>query len=64
MLGNAVYKAYRDADHDVTGLAHSRATGQFKKLDLTNFPETAVFFEDVRPECELSSLRSHRSTVS
>lgn len=64
MLGNAVYNAYKGAGHEVTGLAHSRATGHFKKLDLTNFPEAVAFFETARPDCELSNLRSHNSTLS
>jgi len=52
VLGTAVYDAYKAADHDVTGLAHSRATDRFRKLDLTNFPDTDAFFETARPDCE------------
>jgi S-adenosylmethionine synthetase len=53
VLGSATYKAYKGSGHDVTGLAHSRATDHLKKLDLTNFPETDAFFENLRPDCEL-----------
>lgn len=64
MLGNAVHIAFKGAGHDVAGLALSRATDHFKKLDLTNFPEAVAFFETVRPDCELSCNRSHPSTLS
>jgi len=50
VLGSATYKAYKTAGHDVTGVAHSRATDHLKKLDLTNFPETDAFFETLRPD--------------
>lgn len=53
MLGSAAYKAFKDASHDVTGLAHSRATDHLRKLDLTDLPETDAFFEAARPDCEL-----------
>lgn len=48
-----MYNAYKAANHDVTGLAHSRAAGYLKKLDLTDFTETGSFFAIARPECEL-----------
>ena len=64
MLGNAVYNAYKGAGHDVTGLAHSRAADCFKKLDLTDFPETVDFFQAELPDCELFSPRFHGSTLS
>ena len=44
--------AYKTAGHDVIALAHSRATGELKKLDLTNFADTDSFFEIARPDCE------------
>jgi len=53
VLGSAAYKAFKDAGHDVTGLAHSRITDHLRKLDLTDFPETDAFFEAARPDCEL-----------
>ena len=52
MLGTAVYNAYKGSGHDVIGLAHSRATDRFEKLDLTDFPKTVAFFETERPKCE------------
>lgn len=47
-----MYNAYKAADHDVIGLAHSRATDRLKKLDLTDFTETDSFFAISRPDCE------------
>lgn len=53
MLGSAVYKAFKDTSHDVTGLAHLRTIDHLRKLDLTDFPETDAFFEAAHPDCEL-----------
>ena len=57
MLGSAVHNAFKAANHDVTGLAHSRATDRLKKLDLTDFPETDSFLETARPDCEFYNPR-------
>lgn len=64
MLGNAVSNAYTAAGHDVTALAHSRATGHLKKLDLTNFADVDSFFEAARPDCEPSISESSALTTS
>lgn len=55
--------AYQAAGHDVTALAHSRATGHLKKLDLTNFADTDSFFEIIRPDCESSIFEATARTL-
>jgi NADP-dependent 3-hydroxy acid dehydrogenase YdfG len=36
ILGSAVYKAFKQNNYDVKGLAHSRANDELIKIDLTN----------------------------
>lgn len=52
MLGAAVYDAFKAAGHTVLGLAHSRATGELKRLDLLNHEAVDKTFEEFKTDCE------------
>lgn len=51
VLGTAVYNAYKSAGATVLGLAHSRPTGDLKKLDLLDTESTQAVFSDFKPDC-------------
>jgi len=52
VLGSAVFNAFKDAGHDVVGLARSRSGDALRKLDLTNREEVDAFFTEARPNCK------------
>lgn len=43
-----MYAAFKSAGHTVLGLAHSRATDELKKLDLTDYAQTESLFSTLR----------------
>ena len=51
-LGSQVFKAFKQENHDVKGLAYSRANDEFIKIDLTNEDEVVAFLETYRPDCD------------
>ena len=63
VLGAQVYDAFAKAGHEVLGLAHSRASGQLKQVDLMNQAKTKEVFEDptFKPECECLDIQSEFS---
>jgi S-adenosylmethionine synthetase len=54
VLGTQVYHAFVQAGHEVLGLAHSRASGKLKEIDLMNEAKTNEIFGDVnfKPDCK------------
>ena len=55
VLGTAVFNAFKSAQHDVLGLAHSRTQGDLKKLDLLDDLSVDKLFSEFRPNCEASA---------
>lgn len=56
VLGSAVYSAFKEAGHEVLGLARTRPSNDLVKLDLLNYPETKATFSEFKPECKAVSL--------
>jgi hypothetical protein len=58
VLGTQVYEAFAQAGHDVVGLAHSRATGTLKQVDLMDEARTNEVFGDpeFKPDCECADI--------
>lgn len=52
VLGTAIYAAFKAAGHNVLGLAHSRATGDLKKVNLLDNDEIDAMVKDFHPDCE------------
>ncbi|KAF9297733.1 hypothetical protein BGZ74_009673 [Mortierella antarctica] len=50
LLGRAVAKEFKDAGHEVIGLAFSRAKGDLKKLDLEDSPAVEAFVDHEKPD--------------
>jgi len=50
VLGSVVFKAFKEDNHDVRGLAYSRGNDELIKIDLTNEQEVATFLETFRPD--------------
>jgi S-adenosylmethionine synthetase len=55
VLGSAVFKVFKDAGHDIVGLARSRFGDTLEKLDLTNSRDVDEFFTEARPDCKLNA---------
>ncbi len=51
VLGSAVYKAFKSANHLTIGLANSRAGGDILSLDMTDVESVRKFLQDVKPDC-------------
>jgi len=49
-LGSQVFKAFKQNNHDVKGLAYSRANDELIKIDLTNEDEVVAFLGAYRPD--------------
>lgn len=52
VLGSQVFNAFAQANHDVLGLAHSRASEKLRQLDLMDSTETESVFKDFKPDCK------------
>ncbi|KAF4618725.1 hypothetical protein D9613_010169 [Agrocybe pediades] len=64
VLGSAVYNAFRNANIDVIGLAHSRSDGNLVRLDLTNKEEVEKFFNDRKPDWVIHCAAERRPDVA
>lgn len=64
LLGRECVKAFtEDAEWSCLGLAFSRASGNFKKVDLTNHIETAAAVREFKPSIILHSAAERRPDV-
>lgn len=55
LLGRAVIKAFdNDPSWEVTGLAFSRATGNLRKVDLTDKQAVKKIFEEIKVKTSLT----------
>src|SRR6056300_875715 len=64
LLGRAIMKAFaNDSNWKVLGLAHSRVSGNLKKVDLLNFEETRQVVEDFKPDLLIHSAAERRPDV-
>lgn len=64
LLGRAIMNAFSDAPNwEVLGLAHSRVSGNLKKVDLLNFEETKKVIEDFKPHLLVHSAAERRPDV-
>ena len=52
VLGTQVCDAFAQAGHEVVGLAHSRATGKLKQVDLLDEAKTNDVFSEFQPHCK------------
>ncbi|CAG8722983.1 17800_t:CDS:2, partial [Cetraspora pellucida] len=52
LLGRAVYKAFREAGHEVTGLAKSRAKNGLRQFDLTDKDKLDALIQELKPDAE------------
>ncbi|EPQ52149.1 NAD P-binding protein [Gloeophyllum trabeum ATCC 11539] len=64
LLGSAVYNAFKQAGHDVLGLAHSRATGDLKKVDLTDKGQVEAVFREFKPNWVIHCAAERRPDVA
>jgi S-adenosylmethionine synthetase len=64
VLGTQVYEAFVQGNHDVLGLAHSRASQKLKQLDLMNEAETANVFETFKPDWVVHCAAERRPDVA
>ncbi|KAI5117161.1 hypothetical protein M0805_001019 [Coniferiporia weirii] len=64
VLGSAVYTAFKAADHDVLGLAHSRPGTEFTKLDLLDQPAVEKVFADFKPDWVIHCAAERRPDVA
>ncbi|BGO94059.1 hypothetical protein NBRC10512_003692 [Rhodotorula toruloides] len=60
LLGRAVFAAFKDAGHHVTGTAYSRASGDLVKLDLQDEKAVEQFFADFKPDCVVHCAAERR----
>jgi len=64
VLGTQVYEAFTQRNHDVLGLAHTRASQNLKQLDLMNELETEKAFETFRPDWVVHCAAERRPDVA
>ncbi|KAL4071413.1 hypothetical protein V8B97DRAFT_1963269 [Scleroderma yunnanense] len=64
VLGSAVLSAFRTAGHTVLGLAHSRATGDLKKVDLTDVKQTGRLLKEFKPDWVIHCAAERRPDVA
>ncbi|KAF9335484.1 hypothetical protein BG006_011413 [Podila minutissima] len=63
LLGRAVAKEFKDAGHEVIGLAFSRAKGDLKKLDLEDSPAVEAFVDHEKPDVIVHCAAERRPDV-
>lgn len=64
LLGRAIMKQFSNSDKwDVLGLAHSRATGVLKKVDLLDFDETKRVVKNFKPHILIHAAAERRPDV-
>ncbi|EJD42539.1 NAD(P)-binding protein [Auricularia subglabra TFB-10046 SS5] len=64
VLGTAVLAAFKKNGHDVTGLAHTRAGGDLKRLNLLNRQETEQLITNVKPDWVIHCAAERRPDVA
>ncbi|KZT23720.1 NAD(P)-binding protein [Neolentinus lepideus HHB14362 ss-1] len=64
VLGTAVYAAFKKGGHEVLGLANSRATGELKKVNITNKGETEAVFKEFQPNWVIHCAAERRPDVA
>jgi len=66
VLGAQIYKTFEQAGHDVLGLAHSRATGKLKQVDLMDGVKTSEVFGDskFKPDWVIHCAAERRPDVA
>ncbi|EMD35673.1 hypothetical protein CERSUDRAFT_116405 [Gelatoporia subvermispora B] len=64
LLGSQIYAAFKNTEHTVLGLAHSRATGELQKLDLLDSKEVEKVFADFNPEWVIHCAAERRPDVA
>ncbi|KAF9319889.1 hypothetical protein BG003_007881 [Podila horticola] len=63
LLGRAVAKEFKDAGHEVVGLAFSRAKGDLKKLDLEDSAAVEAFVDHEKPDVIVHCAAERRPDV-
>ena len=64
LLGRAILKQFSNSDKwEVLGLAHSRATGVLKKVDLLDFDEAKRVVKEFKPHVLIHSAAERRPDV-
>lgn len=64
LLGRAIMKVFsNNPNWQVLGLAHSRVSGNLKKVDLLNFEETRQVVEDFKPHILIHSAAERKPDV-
>ena len=64
LLGRAIMKQFSNSGKwEVLGLAHSRATGALKQVDLLDFDETKRIVEEFKPHVLIHSAAERRPDV-
>ena len=64
LLGRAIFKQFCNSDKwEVLGLAHSRATGALKKVNLLDFEETERVVKEFKPHVLIHSAAERRPDI-
>ncbi|KAF8981856.1 hypothetical protein BGZ46_002202, partial [Entomortierella lignicola] len=63
LLGRAVVTEFRNAGHEVTGVAFSRAKGDLKKLNLEDSPSVEAFIDQEKPDVVVHCAAERRPDV-
>ncbi|KAF9898400.1 hypothetical protein BX616_004081, partial [Lobosporangium transversale] len=63
LLGRAVVVEYKNAGHEVIGLAHSRVRDDLKKLDLEDAAAVTAFIEEHKPDVVVHCAAERRPDV-
>ena len=64
LLGRSIFKTFSGSDQwEVLGLAHSRASGALRKVNLLDFDEAKRVVEEFRPDVLIHSAAERRPDV-
>lgn len=64
LFGRAIFKQFSNSDKwEVLGLAHSRATGALKKVNLLDFEETKRVVKEFKPHVLIHSAAERRPDI-
>ncbi|CAG8737586.1 7080_t:CDS:2 [Cetraspora pellucida] len=64
LLGRAVYKAFCEAGHEVTGLAKSRAKNGLRQFDLTDKDKLDALIQELKPDAIIHTAAERRPDVA
>ncbi|KZW03564.1 NAD(P)-binding protein [Exidia glandulosa HHB12029] len=64
VLGTAVLAAFKSHGHEAIGLAHSRASGELKALDLLDRSATEQFIAEIKPDWVIHCAAERRPDVA